>query len=109
MVVFVIQVDDFCGAVVDHERDAPVLRDVKRPCPFAVACELVRFPDRQGAQFVLGPHSLEEGQMMRIFGTASAGRPDAAPVSINRLSPLCLTFPIFIQNQSIVYKDGGFA
>ncbi len=39
--------------------------------------------------------------MMRIFGTASAGRPGAAPVSINHLSPLCLTFPILIQNQSI--------
>ena len=62
MVVLIIQVEDFSLGLVDPERDPPVARDMKAPCPLAVAGELVRFPTRHIAEFLRIFHLLQEGQ-----------------------------------------------
>jgi hypothetical protein len=62
MIILIIQVNDVYFLLVDGKGDPPVFGDVQGPCPFAFACKLVRFPDRQCSQFFLDNHVREEGQ-----------------------------------------------
>lgn len=56
------EVANLTFAGVDPEGQAPVACDVKAPCAFAVTGHLMRFPERDRAQFIGVLHVLKERQ-----------------------------------------------
>jgi len=71
MVVLVVEVDNFDLGLIDAKRQSPVFGDEQTPRSPAAAGQLMCFPARDGPEFILLLHVLEE-IIRRSFSATAA-------------------------------------